>query len=347
MKNLIFFFVCLSFNVGLFAQQNIDTLYMAKKYSAVIELVENQDSATVYKPFELYRIGRSFFNEDRHVEALKYFDKALAAGRDSANVHYFKALCLKELKQFDRAYASISEAIKRDSADQDAWAERGQIDWSLDKLDFAVADFEQAVKCKKENASPYFFLFYTHFLKKDYANAEKAYQKWQKDINSDEHYELLGLRIMGEIERDQKKDYKKAATYFQEVLDKDPLSIKSYEDLMIAQTRETDWKKVDKTFEKLKAKYAEKRMNDKDLKRTGAVVDKFLFNDTSFVIVIRYFKKPTEFAEAIYQAYVDDTRNDSTVFTVLTEKSIDFENNNSDNHMLCGRQGSTHFNYIK
>ena len=102
---------------------------------------------------------------------------------------------------------------------------------------------------------------------------------------------------------------------------------------------------MDKVFEKLKENHAEKRLNDDDTKRTAAVVDRFAFDDTTFVIIIRYFKKPTEFADPIYQAYIDDSRTDSTVMRIQTEKSIDLFGKGEELHMLCGWQGKAHLNF--
>lgn len=304
------------------AQKDINTLYENQKYSAVITLVETNPESVQYTPYELYRIGRSYFSNEQAEQALKYFEKALVAGNDSANVYFFKGVSESELKKFERAVESLTEAIKRDSNDQYYWYQRGEAYLDLDDVDKAYEDFEHSTLCKKQFDRPYFMFFYAAYLKKNYDKCDEIFIKWRKEIDSLDNLNTMAYQILGDIERDTKKNYAKSLDYYNNIMEKNSINLKSYENLIITYSYLKDWNKCNEVFESLLNRFNEKRLQDKDLKRTAAIVDKFEFNDTTYVTIFRYFKKTTEFAEPIYKAYIDDIRTDSTVFTIQTEKHL-------------------------
>jgi tetratricopeptide (TPR) repeat protein len=325
--------------------QKIAELYKKDKYPAIIRIAEEADSTTSFSTLDLYQIGRSYFHEDHIEKALTYFQKALAAGRDSANVHYFIGVCHKEFKQFDKAMAAFDEAIKRDSTDQYTWTEKAMVYYNQEKITAAITAFEKAVEMPYQYEYPYFVLLNLYALNKNFDKMSPFYKKWETTIAKSDHYQIEAWKLMGNIEKTQYKNLDKALDYFEKALEKDILSIKSYENVMKIYTTQEKWKKVDKVFEKLKTAFEDKRLDPEDLKREAAVVDDIMFNDTINILSVRYFKKPEEFAEPIYKSYLIDVPKDSTYMVILTEKSLSFDDEKADNHMLCGRRGGSHLNY--
>jgi tetratricopeptide (TPR) repeat protein len=325
--------------------QKIAELYDKDKYAAIVQLAENADSTTVFSTLEMYRIGRSYFNTENVGKALDYFQKALAAGRDSANVHYFIGVCHKEFKEYDKAMAAFDNAIKLDSTDQYAWAEKGLVYVSQEKLTEGKAAFEKAVSMPYQYVYPYYVTLVLYNSTKDYAKMPAFYQKWEKTFAKSEHYQVEAWRLMGSYEKSRNKNLPKALGYCEKVLEKDLLNMNAYEEVIKIHVLQQNWKKADKVFERLKTAFNDKRLNQDDLKREAAIVEITPLNDTINTFTVRYFKKPTEFAEPIYKTYIINTPKDSTIMVLLTEKSLSLFNPKEDNHMLCGRRGGTHMNY--
>ncbi len=328
------------------SSQNIAELYDKDKYAAIVKIAENADSTKTFSTLELYRIGRSYHYTENTEKALIYFQKALAAGRDSANVHYFIGVCYKEFKETDKAMSAFDEALKRDSTDQYAWVEKGLLYVGQEKMADAMKAFETAVRMPQQYEYPYFVLLTLYSMTKDFDKIAPFYAKWEKVFAKSERYQTDAWRIMGNFEKHHNKDLPKALTYFEKALEKDLLNMNAYEEVMKIYTAQQKWKQVDKVFERLKKAFDDKRLNPDDLKREAAIVEILPFNDTINIFSVRYFKKPTEFAEPVYKTYVMNTIKDSTIMVLLTEKSLSFSNRKKEElHMLCGRRGNAHMNY--
>jgi tetratricopeptide (TPR) repeat protein len=345
-KHFLFVAFLLLLSQNFVYSQTIAELYDKDKYAAIVRIAENADSTKTFSPIELYRIGRAYLYTENTEKALTYFQTTLAAGRDSANVHYFMGVCYKEFKENDKAMSAFDEALKRDSTDQYAWVEKGLLYAGQDKMAEAVAALEAAVRMPYQYEYPYFVLLSLYPMNKEYAKVPIFYEKWEKILNKSERYTVDAWRVMANYEKSRAKDNTKALTYFEKILEKDLLSIKAYEDVMKIHIAQQNWKKVDKVFERLKKAVDEKRLNQDDLKREAAVVEAVPFNDSIEVVTVRYFKKPTEFADPIYKSYVINSVTDSTILVLLTEKSLSFSNNKKEVlHMLCGWKGDMHLNY--
>jgi tetratricopeptide (TPR) repeat protein len=328
------------------SSQTIAELYDKDKYTAIVRIAENADTTKAFTPIELYRIGRAYLNTENTEKALTYFQKTLAAGRDSANVHYFMGVCYKEFKENDKAMSAFDKALKRDSTDQYAWVEKGLLYVNQEKMADATKAFETAVAMPYQYDYPYFVMLSLYQMNKNFDKIPDFYAKWEKTLTKSERYAVDAWRVMGSYEKNHTKDYAKALTYFEKVLEKDLLSIKAYEDVMKTLIAQQNWKKVDKVFERLKKAVDEKRLNQDDIKREAAVVEAVPFNDSIDVITVRYFKKPTEFADPIYKSYIVNNITDSTILVLLTEKSLSFSKKKKEElHMLCGWREGSHLNY--
>ncbi|MBL7816021.1 MAG: tetratricopeptide repeat protein [Saprospiraceae bacterium] len=349
--------------------QDITTLYEKEKFTTIIQMAENADSSTLFSTLDLYQIGRAYLTKDNPQKALDYFQKSLSAGRDSANVYFFIGICHKELNDLDKAMTAFDKATNRDSSDQYAWAEKGLIYYMQNNLPDATKNFEKAVALPYQYDYPYFVTLNLYYLQDQNDKFIAFYEKWGKMLSESEIYQLDTWRIMGDFEKNTKKDMSQALGFYEKVLEKDGLSLKAYENVLKVLTVQENWTKVDSLFEELKKAHEAKRLNQEDLKREAAVVDATNFNDTIKVVTVRYFKKPTEFAEPIYKSFIINIPLDSTVMVLLTEKSFNLNLNDldkkskkrskrkskndaeksaeeeTDNHMLCGWRGSAHLNF--
>lgn len=344
MKSTIFYlFFMLALPSVLLSQSEIKTLYEAGKYETILKQVEKKDTTIRYSGDDLYLIARSYQRQNYCSPAIAYFDKALKAGNDSAKTHFFKGVCFATDKDYANAIECFTEAIKRDSSDEENWLLRGKCYMYSEKIDAAIADLSKSIALVSEGNTAAFMLMYAFYLKGDFKQSEATYKKYQPQITKSD-YNISAQSLLGEIERDVHKNCKKAIPYFEKVLQNDSLELKAYEDVLICYTRLESWKKVDDLFNVLKSKKQSQKLHEKYAKRTAAVVEKFLFNDTSEVVILRYFKKPEKFAEPIYQAYISHTKTDSTLFMVKTEKSLSLEDN-KDIHMICAWVGRKHMNY--
>jgi tetratricopeptide (TPR) repeat protein len=321
--------------------QTIEELYKDKKYQKVIDLALKKDSLT---SLENYRVGRSYYNLENNDDALKYFDKALEGTcRDTANVHYFKGVVLKDLKEYDKSLISLEKAATMDSTDQYFLTEVGMVYMMKSDFNKAITVLEKAVLVKEENASPYFLLPYSYLLNNDKVKALALFNKYFDNIKKDEYRYSQALTFMSELERDN-KNFKRAVELLQELLKINKENYDAIEDLIVTHNRAGDYKQGDKVFINLRKNYEEKHIDERLLKSKSVLVDKFYFNDTIKVLVVKYFEKPKEFADPIYKSYIVNTVHDSTILVVLTEKTI---GGFGIDHMLCGWKGSTHLNFGK
>jgi tetratricopeptide (TPR) repeat protein len=321
--------------------QTIEELYKEKKYQKVIDLALKKDSLT---SLENYRVGRSYYNLENNYDALKYFDKALEGTcRDTANVHYFKGVVLKDLKEYDKSLISLEKAATMDSTDQYFLTEVGMVYMMKSDFNKAITVLEKAVLVKEENASPYFLLPYSYLLNKDKVKALALFNKYFNNIKKDEYRYSQALTFMSELERDN-KNFKRAVELLQELLKINKENYDAIEDLIVTHNRAGDYKQGDKVFKNLRKNYEEKHIDERLLKSKSVLVDKFYFNDTIKVLIVKYFEKPKEFADPIYKSYIVNTVKDSTILVVLTEKTIE---GFSIDHMLCGWKGNTHLNFGK
>jgi tetratricopeptide (TPR) repeat protein len=341
MKKSLFvtLFSLLSAYSAVFAQK-IQDLYQKKDYAAVVALAEKSDSLTAQ---EWYRTGRSYLNLDNEKEALKSFNKALAQGMDSANVHFFKGYAHKNLKEYDNALAAFEQAAKRDSIDQYVWNELGYIYLKMNQLDKAMVQFQKAVECPQEILDPYMMVSYLHLMKKNYKKTLECLEKWSKILEKEEEMALKALQIR-EAAYFGSKDYKKSLEVAEKMLENDLLEVPFYEYVMKSASRLKKWKHSEATFQKVKKAVEDHKVHDSYVERKAVAVDEFQWDDTTEVIIVKFFKTPEQFAEPIYKAYIKHIEKDSTMWVIMTEKSFSLSGDGTP-HMLCGRRGSAHLNF--
>lgn len=90
------------------------------------------------------------------IQALRYFDLAIAVDPENAAPYCNRGLALKELRQFDAALASFDRAIALKSDDAVAYFSRANVFKDLGRLDEALADYARAVSIDPGFAQAHF-----------------------------------------------------------------------------------------------------------------------------------------------------------------------------------------------
>lgn len=96
------------------AYQNALTLYERGAYGKACEMVTMQLTQDKNDAQALALLCRIYANEGKLAEALKASDRALAADKLSAGLHYLRAVILQEQGLYDEAAASLKKALYLD-----------------------------------------------------------------------------------------------------------------------------------------------------------------------------------------------------------------------------------------
>lgn len=121
--------------------------------------------------------GAVLSSQDKHEEALEYYDKALALDPMSTDALVYKGITLICLDRLDEARAELEKALKLDKSLGRAYFHIANIDAMQGNTDDAIENYNKAVSGGFENAQLYNGLAMMYEAKSDYEMAVRYYNK--------------------------------------------------------------------------------------------------------------------------------------------------------------------------
>jgi Flp pilus assembly protein TadD len=105
---------------------------------------------------ELLGQAQRLFVDQKYVESIEAFEKALSAGADARLVHLSTGVARFQLKQYHAAIEDFTKALERDQRGMRAYYFRGIAYASEGDFQSAVTDLSEAIKLKPDNGAALF-----------------------------------------------------------------------------------------------------------------------------------------------------------------------------------------------
>ncbi len=143
-------------------------------------------------------IGAEFLQQDKPIEALRYFRKAAASDEDFAPVWSNLGVLYSRAKHFDYAEAAYLQALRLNPGELVAMSNLGQLYQFQGKHELANQYYMQSNQHRLQNPYYRYHLAREAFLGENYATAIKHLKySLQKKKSEDSFYFLMGLSYLG------------------------------------------------------------------------------------------------------------------------------------------------------
>lgn len=162
------------------------------------------------------RIGLLLLEMREPKEAQKTLEEALALDKDDRDARFYLAISLEGQEKYEEALAELNKIGPKWEKYGDVLIHKGFVFGHLDRLDEALAAFEQAVALKPKDGNAHYLVGVTRLRRKEYTQAVTALEEAVR-LNSDNanYYYQLGAAY----ERNRQLD--KAEKAFRRTLDMD------------------------------------------------------------------------------------------------------------------------------
>ena len=320
--------------------QTIEEFYSQRDYKKLIEFA---NSSTLTKE-ECYYIGYAFFQLEDDANAIKMYDLAIQKGLDDDYIYLYKGLSLRYDKQYDKAIENFRIAIKRNPKGQKNYTELANTYYYTDRYDTALVYFYKAREQKFELGDPYDKIPNIYHTQEKFDKALEEYKISASLIDKNVPIYVELLKNIGLLEYIVTKNYQNSIKAYSEMLSIVPKEYDLYPKLIKAYYANEDFIKGDSVFNILKAKYEKGELLKDLMEIKGVTVDEFSWNGQQ-VSAMKYYKKPEEFAEPIFQFFLIDKSGTKVIKKVLTEKTT--AEIDGTKHLLCGidKETGTHHTY--
>ncbi|MBI4295345.1 MAG: tetratricopeptide repeat protein, partial [Chloroflexi bacterium] len=135
-------------------------------YQKGLEYAEQSPDKTLVA-MAAYELGAAWGMLGYYDEALKLFDRAIAAGFKHAPAYYNRGNAYYHKKEFDAAIADYTRAIELDPKDAAAYYNRGNAYDDKKDFDAAIADYTRAIELDPNDAAAYYNRGNAHAHKKE------------------------------------------------------------------------------------------------------------------------------------------------------------------------------------
>src|SRR5574344_155186 len=142
-------------------------------------------------------LGYLLYRSKQYTEAKKEIDLAISLNPETYSNYYFLGKILKENKDYSSALGAFEKAERDPEYRQRALIERGSCYMAGSSTDNAIAEFEHAVKCSKDNASQE-TLYARYFLAACYEKSRqihKAIEQWEKISSVNHSFRDVGSKL--------------------------------------------------------------------------------------------------------------------------------------------------------
>ena len=320
--------------------QTIEELYEKRNFKKLTEYSKSDDLTKE----QCYYIGFAYFQLEDDANAIKMYDKAIKLGLDEDYIYLYKGLSLRYDKQYGKAIENFRLAIQRNPKGQKNLTELGNCYYFQHQYDSALVYFYKAREQEYELGDPYLKIPNILHLQEKFDQALEEYRISASMINkSDEIYTEL-LRNIGLLEYTVKKNYPNSIRAYTEMLKIIPDEFNMYAKLIKAFYANEEYARGDSVFNILKVNYEQKKLPKDMMDVRGETVDEFMWNGQR-VSAMKYYERPKEFADPIYQFFLIDKTGQKVEKKFLTEKTgVDID---GVKHLLCGidKATGTHYTY--
>lgn len=144
------------------------------------EAITNYEQALKIDPnfSSLYLpVGLAYAQAGKAIEAETYLNKATAAGFDSPESRFARAMILVKQDRNDEALAAFDNILKAEPQNAQAYYQKGIIFVRKNDLDKCIGAYKEAVKLDPNHAGAWFDLAVAYYNREDYVNATTAYQQ--------------------------------------------------------------------------------------------------------------------------------------------------------------------------
>jgi len=338
-QNLMTFLLIFVMTTNAFSQ-TIEELYSQRNYK---KLIEYSNSETLTKE-ECYYIGYAYFQLEDDKNAIKMYDLAINMGLDDDNIYLYKGLSLRYDKQYNKAIENFRIAVQKNPKRQKNYTELANSFYLTNQYDSALLYFYKAREQEFELGDPYFKIPNIYHIQENFEKALEEYQISASLIDKKDPTYIDLLKNIGLLEYTVKKNYPNSIKAYSKMLSMIPDEYNMYTKLIKAYYANEEYSKGDSIFNILKLKHEKKELPNEMMEIRGETVDEFNWNGQR-VSAMKYYKKPEEFAEPIYQFFLIDKSGKKVEKKILTEKtSAEID---GTKHLLCGidKETGTHFTY--
>lgn len=170
-------------------------------------------------------------------------------------------------------------------------------------------------------------------MKEDFAKALEEFNKSASLINKEDPAYINILKSIGQLEYTVYKNYAASISAYSKMLSLVPQDYDSYPKLIKAYYADKQYSKGDSLYNIMKGKYDENLLSDEYKKFGNVAIDEFYWNDQK-LIVYKSFVIPEKTLDIMYRIYLLSKDGQSVERTLVTEKTIQIEENGAM-HLLC------------
>lgn len=321
--------------------QKIESLVQAEEYEKAIALAVESDSLTGEDHFWT---GRAYFMLSEDEKAILNYNQAISGGFEEYEVYFFRGVAQRLDKQFEAAESSLRTAMKKNALAQYPYTELGNLFLNQERYDSALYYFDLAREMEYQSGDSYLKLPIIYQMQEDYETALAEYRKSLDLILpvAPEYREIL-IEI-GRLEYGFTQNYPQAIESYAAALKNTPDDYKIQEKLIKAYFANKEYNKGDSVFKMFQKAYLDEALPEDYMEFGSVPIAETTWNGRK-IIVYRMLKDPSEMLDIKYKIYLLNEAGDAIDRTLMTEKTIQLQENGAK-HLLCERERSgTHHTY--
>ncbi|MGH7433562.1 MAG: tetratricopeptide repeat protein, partial [Candidatus Methylomirabilales bacterium] len=115
------------------------------------------------------RIGLVLIEMRRYEEAQKALEEVLTLDRDNQEARFYLAISLEGQQRYEQALAELTKIPSRGEQYGDVLIHKGFVFGHLDRVDEALAAFQEAARLKPQDGNTHYLVGVTHLRRKEYA----------------------------------------------------------------------------------------------------------------------------------------------------------------------------------
>ncbi|MCH2177034.1 MAG: hypothetical protein MK193_15030 [Lentisphaeria bacterium] len=335
MKRKLILILTLSFGFTIAYSQTVEELYNSRNFHELIKFADKSEDLT---KDQLYCVGYAFFQLENDKKAIEMYDKAIAKGLDGDHIYLYKGLSLRYDKQYDRAIDNFKLAISRNPQGQKNYTELANTFYFQSQYDSALVYFYKARELEFELGDPYLKIPNIYHIKENFDKALEEYRISASLINKEDPIYFELLKSIGQLEYTVFKNYEPSIEAYSEMISLTPSNYDMYPKLIKAYYANKNYSEGDSLFQIMKTEYEKGTLSEEYQKYGSVAIDEFEWNGQK-VTTYRYFKDAKETLDIMYKIYLLSKDGKSVERTLMTEKTIQLEEDGAK-HLLCEREKS-------
>lgn len=315
--------------------QTVEELYNNRNFPELIKFADKSEDLT---KDQLYCVGYAFFQLENDKKAIEMYDKAISKGLDDDNIYLYKGLSLRYDKQYDKAIDNFKLAISRNPKGQKNYTELANTFYFQNQYDSALVYFYKARELEFELGDPYLKIPNIYHIQENFNKALEEYKISASLINKEDPTYIELLKSIGQIEYTVFKNYENSIKAYSEMVSLAQSNYDLYPKLIKAYYANENYAEGDSLFQIMKLEYEKGTLSEEYQKYGSVAIDEFEWNGQK-VTTYHYFKDAKETLDIMYKIYLLSKDGKSVERTLMTEKTIQLEEDGAK-HLLCEREKS-------